>query len=173
MKNSKQIKQHLLQATKGFTLIESMVAISVLLLAVTSVLFVVSKSVSFSGVARDQITAFYLAQDAIECIKNKRDNNSLAGESWLGGLGPCMGGTCMIESRNCGVVSCSGQCPPLKLSEAGIYNYDIGEDTIFRREVEIQEISPGREATLDVTLRWKRRLIERDFTIREHLFNWK
>lgn len=63
--------------SKGFTLVETLVAIFVLVIAVTGPMSAVVNSLKASFLARDQIVAFYLAQDVIEAIKNVRDNNYL------------------------------------------------------------------------------------------------
>ena len=58
---------------RGFTLLETFVAITILMFAVVGPLTIVSKALNASYDSRDQITAFYLAQDAIEYIRNVRD----------------------------------------------------------------------------------------------------
>ncbi|MEK7179019.1 MAG: hypothetical protein AAB727_02060 [Patescibacteria group bacterium] len=157
----------------GFTLLESLVAITVVLLAVVGPLTIVSKNLSFARFARDQITAFYLAQEAVEFVRNTRDNNILSSQSWLNGLSACVSGICMIDVPADAVTSCGGSCDPLKISAAGLYGYTTGNRTIFTREVAISEISGNREATLDVTIRWEQGLLTRDFSIREHILNWQ
>ncbi|MBI1999422.1 MAG: type II secretion system protein [Parcubacteria group bacterium] len=160
-------------AERGFTLIESLVAISVLILAITATLSVASKSISAAGIARDQVTAFYLAQEAVEYVRNTRDNNALGGANWLAGLASCVGANCSVDSPDNTVASCGTECPLLRLNSQGLYGYASGNETIFRRSVQLNEVVAGREATLDVVLRWKRGVLERTFTIREHIFNWK
>ena len=61
----------------GFTIIESLVAIFILVLSITGPMTFTQSGLRAAFVSRDQITAFYLAQDAIEYIKNVRDNNSI------------------------------------------------------------------------------------------------
>lgn len=63
--------------TAGFTILETLVAISILVLALTAPLVIVSQALKSSYFSRDQITAYYLAQEAIEYIRNKRDNQGL------------------------------------------------------------------------------------------------
>ena len=62
----------------GFTILETLVAISILILALTAPLVIVSQALKSSYFSRDQITAYYLAQEAIEYIRNKRDNQGLS-----------------------------------------------------------------------------------------------
>lgn len=70
----------------GFTIIETLVAIFILLISITGPLSFAQSGLRASFVARDQVVAFYLAQDAIETVKNIRDNNSLNGDEWLADL---------------------------------------------------------------------------------------
>lgn len=62
----------------GFTLIETLVAIFILLISTTAPLSFAQSGLRASFLARDQIVAFYLSQEAIETIKNVRDNNSMS-----------------------------------------------------------------------------------------------
>lgn len=72
---------------KGFTILETLIAITVLVFAITGPLSLVAGSIRTSGYARDSITAFYLAQEAIEYIRNTRDinalNDGLTAADWL------------------------------------------------------------------------------------------
>ncbi len=90
----KEFAQRLIHRNKlsaGFTLVEALVAISILLIAVVEPLSLTANSVSNANFAKDQITAFYLAQEGIEFIRNKRDSNYLndANGNWLSGLDTC------------------------------------------------------------------------------------
>jgi prepilin-type N-terminal cleavage/methylation domain-containing protein len=79
------------KTTRGFTLVETLVAISILVLALTGPLTIISQALKASYYSRDQIVAFYLAQESMEYIRNIRDENSLktgaSVDSWLDGIG--------------------------------------------------------------------------------------
>lgn len=62
---------------KGFTLIETLVAISILLIAVVGPLTISASSLQSSLNVRNQITASYLAEEGIEYVRNIRDTESL------------------------------------------------------------------------------------------------
>ncbi len=89
----------------GFTVIETLVAISILLLCVVGPMEIAAKSLNSAYYAKDQITAYYLAQEGIEKIRNIRDqiylNNSSSGTTyeWIdsGNLNIC------FETNGCDI----------------------------------------------------------------------
>ncbi len=91
---------------RGFTLIETLVAVLLLATAVAGPLTIASAGLSAALVAKDQIVATYLAQDAIEYIRYKRDSACLAAGgtacasgTWLSTLSACTGATgCYLDS---------------------------------------------------------------------------
>ncbi len=62
--------------TSGFSLIETLIAITILMIAITGPLSLVQAGLFSSNHERNEVTAIYLAQEAIEFIKNVRDSNS-------------------------------------------------------------------------------------------------
>lgn len=90
----------------GFTLIESLVAISLLMIAISGPMTIVQKGLNAAYLSRDQMTAAFLAQDAIEAIKNIRDTLALNNKYmdgvensvWLSILKDCI---CTIGNNNC------------------------------------------------------------------------
>ncbi|MEX0933705.1 MAG: type II secretion system protein [Candidatus Paceibacterota bacterium] len=162
---------------RGFTLIETLVGIAILLLAVTGTLTTVATNLSFSSSVREEVTAFFLASEAMEVIRNTRDNNSLEGNPWLQGIqGNCGGSSaCIVDATKIGdpTTSCGTECPNLQLNSAGVYQYSQGAETPFRREVRVNVIHPAKEAMVEVSVFWKRRGIEKSFSITENILNWQ
>lgn len=58
----------------GFTLIETLVAIAILSVAVTAPLFTADRALVAAEIARDQLTASYLAQEGVEYVRAMRDD---------------------------------------------------------------------------------------------------
>lgn len=67
---------------KGFTLLETLVAISILLIAVVGPMSIIGRSLPQSAYARDHAIAVNLAQEGIEAMRQKRDSNML--NDWNG-----------------------------------------------------------------------------------------
>jgi type II secretory pathway pseudopilin PulG len=62
------------QKNKGFTLIETMVAVFILTTTVVSLLSLTTSSLFASKYANNEITANYLLQEAVDYIRNDRDS---------------------------------------------------------------------------------------------------
>lgn len=66
-----------INSSRGFTLIETFVAITILITAVAGPLTIASKGLQSAVLAKDQLTASFLAQEGIEFIRERRDTNCL------------------------------------------------------------------------------------------------
>lgn len=73
--------------TKGFTLIETVVAIFLLTVGVVGSFTLMQKVTSFASISSSQFVASYLAQEGIEIIRNIRDTNYLERQAWDNGIG--------------------------------------------------------------------------------------
>ena len=164
---------------RGFTMIETMVAIFVILTAVITPMSIASQALSSSRFAKEQITAFYLAQEGIELVRNIRDNNAIAGTTWnegilgassLGAETFCyMGSGCTIDAKNLSVSACSGACPILNIDVNGIYTYSAGTPSSFIRTIKIKVINPN-EISITSSISWPKS--PAGFTITDNLLNW-
>ncbi len=65
------------QHHKGFTLVETLVAITILLLTIVGPLTVAQKGIQQARFASEQTTATFLAQEAIEAAREMRDESAL------------------------------------------------------------------------------------------------
>jgi prepilin-type N-terminal cleavage/methylation domain-containing protein len=164
---------------RGFTLIETMVAISVLILSLVSPLTIASNALKSAYYARDEITAFYLAQEGLEYVRAVRDENRLADASWLydldgstGASRDCVHGACVIDFPNFAHLACSGACPALLISaDGGLYNQVSGATSPYTRILTITQLS-ATEVKVTVTVIWMSGTINRSFSLSEHLFDW-
>ena len=170
---------------RGFTLVEALVSIAILVTAVTGAYTAAQSGISSSIFSKNQIIAFYLAGEGIEQIRNKRDENGLnSTPDWLVNIaGPAGtgyacddGNVCMIDAVASTITKCpSGVCPNLRLDPVrGFYGYDgtYASTTIFNREIRMKKIS-NDEWSISVIVNWSKGLVQRSFEVRENIMNWQ
>lgn len=181
-----------LRTSSGFTLIETLVAVALLSIAVVAPMSLASKSLSSARYARDQITAFYLAQEAIEALRSIRDAQilliaqSASGAPDIFGPIPHDNSPFIIDARKTdpgsAITSCSGEtCPSLQTNHL-LYGYESGwENTHFTRTVRACFIQSNGscasaatgELRVSVTVEWQAGPIQkRTFSISENLYRW-
>ncbi len=175
---------------KGFTLIETLVAVMLLSLAIAGPLTIASKSLNATLVSKDQFIAFYLAQDAIEQVRYLRDTSALclaAGSSsgscagvtdWLSRLALCVSvDGCKIDTVQDTVTSCVGACTTLNYDAANhYYSYTSGSlsPQRFIRTIKITN-TVADEAVVTVTVSWSdlAGVTHLPVTVRENIFRWQ
>ena len=100
-KQNKNLRRARNNTKKAFTLIEALVAISILMIAIACPMSLAQKGLSTATLSKDQMVATFLAQDAIEAVKNIRDQIAIRGGSgdWLSGtiLSNCV----CVDGNNC------------------------------------------------------------------------
>jgi|TARA_Y100000310_G_scaffold345866_1_gene471953 prepilin-type N-terminal cleavage/methylation domain-containing protein len=161
--------------SKGFTLVETLVAITILIVSIAGPLTIAMNGLSSAILARDQITASYLAQEAVEYIRNKRDENALQGSGWMTNISQCVSQECTVDVQSGGnpQVCGGGGCDPLKYNETtGFYNYSSGDISRFVRSVSLTNIDTD-EVQIVVTMNWVTGVLSRSFVIKENIFNWQ
>ncbi len=75
--------------TSGFTLIETLVAITLLSIAITGPFITAEKSIEAANIAKHKMTASFLAQEGIELVRTMRDNAYITGCFYDGGYTAC------------------------------------------------------------------------------------
>lgn len=147
----------------GFTLIETFVAITILMIAILGPMSIIAKFYADSTYAKNQIAATFLAQDGMETVINiikgnseERRNNptDCSSAEWLKNVLDCKTGVgCWVNSldNTTGAGGCSSSdpvgCPvykyPESSSNSGFYigasSQGNNAKTIFTRHVTIAE----------------------------------
>ncbi len=185
MRNLKSQISNLKSALRGFTLIETLVAVLLLTLSITGPLTLASKGLSAALIARDQMIAFYLAQEAVEYVHYVRDSNKLATASWLTGLDNCTTATgCYIDTTaqppTITVCSASG-CPLINKHTSGgstYFSYTAGTVTPqqFRRTILLSTPSTGEvtEEVLTVSVSWRAQSgVTRSISVSSNFMDWQ
>lgn len=166
---------------KGFTLIETIIAIAILSLSVSAALSLAASSIKFSSLARDKLIGGNLAQEGIELILAHRVTNSLNERSWLTGLvgassARCdMPTGCKIDAATRVPVDCAGDgaaCAPLRIDSNSVYSYQIGGTvTPFTRQIRIEPIG-ATEAKITSTVTWTNRFGTQSIILKEYIEDW-
>ena len=156
-----------------------MVAITILVVAVAAPLTLAAQSLFAAFYAKDQTTAFYLAQEAIEMVRNQRDDNMLrflngdATVQWLDNIP--VGQAFFADAPNDTMNVCSASCLDSRLRYNGtFYNYQNGDASRFSRSVLVeQNPTLPNEAVVSVTVAWQTGSFRpREFTLRTRMYNW-
>lgn len=162
---------------KGFTLLETLIAVTILSVSLAGPMTIASQGLSSAFFAKEQITAFYLAQEAVEYVRSVRDENFLKGNGWLDTISNCVGKVCEIDMPAHTHKVCGGDsCDFLNFNTAtALYNNDpIGGDniaSIYTREITLEQINAD-EISINVNLTWTSKTRTRTFNIRENIYNW-
>ncbi len=168
---------------KGFTLIETMVAVSILALSIAGPLYTAGRAVVSAEISKDQLTSSYLAQEGIEYVRAMRDdayltrygNNDInaSADAWtdftsgsnVSSIAQCSTTECTVDpfqamgtGNGLSLEQCSGNaCTPLFLSN-GVYTQKSGLSgevrTVFTRTIKATPIS-ATEESITSTVSWK------------------
>jgi Tfp pilus assembly protein PilV len=172
---------------KGFTLIEVLVAVFILITAVVVPLTISSKGIFYSNVVRDQSVASYLAQEGMEAVRLMRDNIFLVGsannetpesvwQTFIGTLTVCdmSGAGCYFRDiENFNLSSCDSSCEPLGFNENSGYSFGTGEPSPFTRTIKTEVFTNPDRMKVEVTVSWKTNTLERSMTVTNYLTPWQ
>ena len=172
---------------RGFTLIETFVAISILTISIIAPMTLAAKSLSISYYVRDEVTASYLAQEAIETVRNVRDSNSLndlttsSGIDQMTGIPSTTGAPFTVDAHvavNNSMQLCSSTCQPVQ-SNGTFYGYNDGSGgtwvpTRFTRTVRATYVDAAKtDLRLVVDVTWQTGGFQtRTVTLAEDLYRW-
>ncbi len=173
----------------GFTLIETLMAILILSTAIAGPMTIASRGLHAALASKNKTTAFYLAQDAMEYIRYKRDSNRLSGAAWLSGLSSCISAdgstSCTINSFDTlDANACIGSCAPINYDSTNSkYLYSNGGSnraSNFTRSVYITcaggSACSSAEAQIKIVVSWVdigSATAKPFVTIQEDLLNWQ
>ena len=179
MDNMKKLKNK----KRGFTLIETLFAILIFSSSLAALLVVSGGGINNTIFAKNQLTAFFLAQEGVEMVRNIRDSVWLDGKSWsndflrsTNGVFDCVTADgCMID-YDLKVSPCGASCDPLKYdSVTGIFNYTASVNSIFTRTIIIVNYAstpPSPLAKVISKVSWAQGSNAHNIVFKENLFDW-
>ncbi len=179
---------------RGFTLVETLVAITILTLSILAPFDAVERVINSSRLAKDQLVASSLAQEALEYVRFFRTSNYLTDRSSYdpmqgmdgnanrfnsSGSIDCSTHLCTIDGTQAQVGSvlgmCSGStittCNPLYVTSTGIYTQSGSGNTktIFTRAFSYKQHT--NYETVTVIVQWEDHGIQ-TLTLTENLYDW-
>lgn len=184
---------------RGFTLIEAMIAVTILSLSVAGPMFTASRAILAAETARDQLTASYLAQEGIEYVRMMRDDAYLdayrrndpsasanawtdfisGGSAWS--ITTCIATACTLDpTRGMGHTSGSSLAvysgnAPLYLLANGVYsqqNLSGSKVQPFTRTIQAVLVS-ANEVRVVSTVTWTYHSSSYIVTVYDHLTSWQ
>ena len=158
----------------GQTLVELMIAMSVMSIGFLAVFAVLSQTLGMNKIVVTQYIAANLAAEGIEIVKNISDSNVVRGGVWNDSLSSDKFGV-QYDTGTLGAMNKDWANRKLPLNfnpDTGIYSYDTGMPTNFVRTITINNISPN-EIQVNSEVRWRDRGgVELNINLEDHLFNW-
>lgn len=185
----------MLNSTKGFTLIEALVAVVVFGMLLGGVSTLAVYSLQFTDNYKNSIKAALLAEEGIELIREARDTNKLNANGWLQGITNPSGIPCGKVDRGCYVqvnktngnivfqqcpgapalnfVTGASGCPFLEYDPVmKIYGDNGSETTSFRRTIHVVELDPTT-LLVQVMITWTTRFGSRKLIVQDTLTDWQ
>lgn len=160
--------KNLIRNKKAFSLLEVLIAIFLITIGITGAVSLVNYSISSVAIAKSQIIAASLAQEGVEIIRNIRDSNWLQDLAWDNGLGD---GEFRVQYDSSSLLALDGNSV-LKIDSNGFYQYDSGNDTLFRRKITITTTGVSEmEVISEVT--WNERGRSLSASAETKLYDWK
>lgn len=174
------------QKNKGFTLVETLIAIAIFSVSILGLMSVLASGISNTGYAKQKIIASYLAQEGIEYVRNMRDTKVLFGSGnskWTQFQSDF--NSCTAKDHACGfsqplpfggIFQCSAandQCK-LYINSVGGYDTDAtGATSGFARKIWMVQVpSNADEVRIFSEVSWTQGSGTYNVTFSENLFNW-
>jgi prepilin-type N-terminal cleavage/methylation domain-containing protein len=173
---------------KGFSLLEVMVAIFILIMGLSSVLVLTTKSISGASRSTSRLIAANLAQEGIEVVKNIRDYNFNGSDPdgvWTAWHATGYSNGCTLIAAN--QYNCSVQYnsttfgidynaylrfQPEGSNPYGRYSYTSGTDTPFRRKIILEKIN-NAQLRVNSVVTWVERGVTLSVDVEDRLWNWR
>ena len=162
----------------GFTLLEVIVGIYIILMGLGGSLSLITYVLANSSASVNRVIAANLAQEGIEIVRNMRDLTSDTGgqPGWVYWFSCNCGppdGDWRAQYDDTGNLAIDWDRYLLFDASAGLYQYQTGTETPFKRKIHVQRLASGVEAIVTSEVSWTEKgrayLVKAD----SRLWNWR
>ncbi len=181
------------QYNKGFTLVETLVAIAIFATSIVGLISITARGVNDNVFVKNKLIASYLSQEGVELVRNMRDTSVLPENAvdWntfltdqTNWVGNCYRSTvantnaCAIDGTltELAAEECvDGVCSPIGFdTTTSTYTYNSISDSIFTRTIYIQPVTGGNpnEALIVSDVSWNQGGNEYNVSYQHNIFNW-
>jgi len=139
--------EQLTKKNKGFTLLETLFAIFIIIIGFFSVFNILRIGIRATTSSINQLVAANLAQEGIEIIRNMKDSSYAAGDDWntITDNGHLNRYNCLAGDKNCRVdfddhrLLDEDSNAYLKIDTDGKYQYSSGNNSVFKRSINLNQ----------------------------------
>ena len=169
-----------LKNNRAFTLMEVVIAVSIISLGLVGILSIVQRSLSLQPIIKNKIIAINLAQEGIEIVRNIRDSNWLSGNNWRLGLGEDLevGLGKLVGCINYDSTAILAPCSDYSLGvddEGDFYTHNGEQETPLKRTMTISYEYDADDAvymSVKSEVIWEEKGRSHSETVEEFLYDW-
>ncbi len=187
LKSKKNNHSNTKKSGGGFTLLEVLVALFVIIVGLMGGMSAILKTLTLLSFSASRLTAAYLAQEGIEIVRNVRDTNWLEARTvandWDEGLANCSNGCIADYNHSYGPDLIDPNLPAfasqfLNIGGNGFYSYSPSTETKFKRKITITtsvapECPTAGCLSVKVDIFWSEKGKPYTFSTQENLYNWR
>jgi len=171
---------------KAFTLIETLIAITLMTVVITAVTGLILTTLMANSRNRHDLQATLLAQEGLEAMRYMRDSNWLQNYDWDGGS-PLWGNTFepgstgkVVYLKSTACISTLSSHPCFELSTLpGDGTVTMEDGMVYGRSLTLKAVTDAdgnpnaNESAVTATVSWDEHGIDRSLQLSTYLTNWK
>lgn len=156
----------------GFSVIEILAVIAIITMGMLGLLSLATQSIRSQFINKNNLIASQLAQEGIEAVRNIRDTNWKNGLSWNTGFS-------IDGNYKWDIISKTLSSQPALLllkidSTSGYYNYTLGQNSIYNRNITISNGGvAATSTTVTANVYFKEGQNNRVYSAETVLYNWR